>query len=133
MSWWVPARCPTKTSFAVIKILVDLRNGRGEVDDIDHLGNRRVRSVEQNWPRTTAAPVWCALTPSRNVLNQAESDNLMPHDLINAKPVSAASKEFSAQSIVAVHGLTSPNAVGSHHKAPRVGLGGRFDPRTRWL
>ena len=43
---------------AVIKLLVDLRNGKGEIDDIDHLGNRRVRCVA-SWPRTSSVPVWC--------------------------------------------------------------------------
>jgi DNA-directed RNA polymerase subunit beta len=50
----------------VIRILVELRNGRGEIDDIDHLGNRRVRS-SANWPRTSSAPAWCASSaPSRS-------------------------------------------------------------------
>ncbi len=83
---------------AVIKILVELRNGRGEVDDIDHLGNRRVRSVgelAENQFRTGLVRVERAV---KERLGQAESDNLMPHDLINAKPVSAAVKEFFGSS-----------------------------------
>ena len=83
---------------AVVKILVELRNGRGEVDDIDHLGNRRVRSVgelTENQFRSGLARVERAV---KERLNQAESENLMPHDLINAKPVSAAIKEFFGSS-----------------------------------
>lgn len=83
---------------AVIKILVDLRNGRGEIDDIDHLGNRRVRSVgelAENQFRSGLVRVERAV---KERLSQAESDNLMPHDLINAKPISAAIKEFFGSS-----------------------------------
>src|SRR5947209_10508713 len=79
---------------AVINILVELRNGRGEIDDIDHLGNRRVRSVgelAENQFRSGLVRVERAV---RERLSQAESENLMPHDLINAKPVSAAIKQF---------------------------------------
>ena len=83
---------------AVIRILVELRNGRGEIDDIDHLGNRRVRSVgelAENQFRSGLVRVERAV---KERLSQAESDNLMPHDLINAKPVSAAIKEFFGSS-----------------------------------
>ncbi|SDX11360.1 DNA-directed RNA polymerase subunit beta [Nitrosomonas communis] len=82
----------------VIKILVELRNGRGEIDDIDHLGNRRVRSVgelAENQFRAGLARVERAV---KERLSQAESENLMPHDLINAKPVSAAAREFFGSS-----------------------------------
>ena len=83
---------------AVIRILVELRNGRGEIDDIDHLGNRRVRSVgelAENQFRSGLVRVERAV---KERLSQAESDNLMPHDLINAKPVSAAVREFFGSS-----------------------------------
>ncbi|MBC7945583.1 MAG: DNA-directed RNA polymerase subunit beta, partial [Burkholderiales bacterium] len=83
---------------AVIKILVELRNGRGEIDDIDHLGNRRVRSVgelAENQFRSGLVRVERAV---KERLSQAESENLMPHDLINAKPVSAAIREFFGSS-----------------------------------
>jgi len=79
---------------AVVKILVDLRNGRGEVDDIDHLGNRRVRCVgelAENQYRTGLARIEKAV---KERLGQAEQEPLMPHDLINSKPISAALKEF---------------------------------------
>ena len=83
---------------ASIATLVELRNGHGEVDDIDHLGNRRVRSVgelAENQFRSGLSRVERAV---KERLNQAEADNLMPTDLINAKPVSAAIKEFFGSS-----------------------------------
>ncbi|WP_424192855.1 DNA-directed RNA polymerase subunit beta [Ampullimonas aquatilis] len=81
-----------------IKVLVDLRNGKGEVDDIDHLGNRRVRCVgelAENQFRSGLVRVERAV---KERLGQAESENLMPHDLINSKPISAAIREFFGSS-----------------------------------
>src|SRR5436189_5642391 len=83
---------------AVLKTLIDIRDGRGEVDDIDHLGNRRVRSVgelAENQFRSGLVRVERAV---KERLGQAESENLLPHDLINAKPISAAIKEFFGSS-----------------------------------
>ncbi|MFN3234733.1 MAG: DNA-directed RNA polymerase subunit beta [Gammaproteobacteria bacterium] len=82
----------------VIKVLIDIRDGRGEVDDIDHLGNRRVRSVgemAENQFRVGLVRVERAV---RDRLSVAESEGLMPQDLINAKPISAAIKEFFGSS-----------------------------------
>src|SRR3989449_1448901 len=79
---------------AVVGILVELRNGRGEIDDIDHLGNRRVRSVGELAENQFRAGLVRVERAVKERLSQAESDNLMPHDLINAKPISAALKEF---------------------------------------
>ena len=81
-----------------IKVLVDLRNGKGQIDDIDHLGNRRVRCVgelAENQFRTGLVRVERAV---KERLGQAESENLMPHDLINSRPISAAVKEFFGSS-----------------------------------
>ncbi|HKA43689.1 MAG TPA: DNA-directed RNA polymerase subunit beta, partial [Burkholderiales bacterium] len=83
---------------AVIRILVDLRNGKGEIDDIDHLGNRRVRSVGELAENQFRAGLVRVERAVRERLSQAESENLMPHDLINAKPVSAAIREFFGSS-----------------------------------
>jgi DNA-directed RNA polymerase subunit beta len=88
----------TEDIVAVIQILVELRNGRGEIDDIDHLGNRRVRSVGELAENQFRAGLVRVERAVRERLSQAESDNLMPHDLINAKPVSAAIKEFFGSS-----------------------------------
>ena len=82
----------------VIKILVELRNGRGDIDDIDHLGNRRVRSVGELAENQFRAGLVRVERAVKERLSQAESDNLMPHDLINAKPISAAIKEFFGSS-----------------------------------
>ena len=82
----------------VIRILVELRNGRGEIDDIDHLGNRRVRSVGELAENQFRAGLVRVERAVKERLNQAESENLMPHDLINAKPISAAIKEFFGSS-----------------------------------
>ena len=83
---------------AVLKELVSIRNGIGQTDDIDHLGNRRVRSVgemAENAFRTGLVRVERAV---RERLSIAESEGLMPQDLINAKPVAAAVKEFFGSS-----------------------------------
>ena len=83
---------------AVIKTLINIRNGIGLVDDIDHLGNRRVRSVgemAENQFRVGLVRVERAV---KERLSLAESESLMPQDLINAKPVSAAIKEFFGSS-----------------------------------
>ena len=82
----------------VMKTLIDIRNGKGIVDDIDHLGNRRVRSVgemAENQFRVGLVRVERAV---KERLSLAEADGLMPQDLINAKPVSAAIKEFFGSS-----------------------------------
>jgi DNA-directed RNA polymerase subunit beta len=83
---------------AVIKILVDLRNGRGEIDDIDHLGNRRVRCVGELAENQFRAGLVRVERAVKERLGQAETENLMPHDLINAKPISAAIREFFGSS-----------------------------------
>jgi DNA-directed RNA polymerase subunit beta len=92
------ATLSTEDIVAVIKILVELRNGRGEIDDIDHLGNRRVRSVGELAENQFRAGLVRVERAVKERLNQAETDNLMPHDLINAKPISAAIKEFFGSS-----------------------------------
>ena len=81
-----------------LKTLVAIRNGKGQVDDIDHLGNRRIRSVGEmvsNQYRIGLVRVERAV---RERLATAETDDLGPQDLINAKPVSAAVKEFFGSS-----------------------------------
>jgi DNA-directed RNA polymerase subunit beta len=83
---------------AVLKTLIDIRNGKGTVDDIDHLGNRRIRSVgemAENQFRVGLVRVERAV---KERLSLAESEGLMPQELINAKPVSAAVKEFFGSS-----------------------------------
>jgi DNA-directed RNA polymerase subunit beta len=93
-----PGTLSAEDIVAVIKILVDLRNGKGEIDDIDHLGNRRVRSVGELSENQFRAGLVRVERAVKERLSQAESENLMPHDLINAKPVSAAIREFFGSS-----------------------------------
>ena len=82
----------------VMQTLINIRNGKGSVDDIDHLGNRRIRSVgemAENQFRVGLVRVERAV---KERLGVAESEELMPQDLVNAKPVAAAMKEFFGSS-----------------------------------
>ncbi|PKL95328.1 MAG: DNA-directed RNA polymerase subunit beta, partial [Gammaproteobacteria bacterium HGW-Gammaproteobacteria-8] len=93
-----PGTLDREDILAVLKVLIDIRNGKGVVDDIDHLGNRRVRSVgemAENQFRIGLVRVERAV---RERLSMAESEGLGPQDLINAKPVAAAIKEFFGSS-----------------------------------
>ncbi|WP_367608449.1 DNA-directed RNA polymerase subunit beta [Legionella sp. W05-934-2] len=83
---------------AVIKTLIDIRNGSGTVDDIDHLGNRRVRCVGEMTENQFRVGLVRVERAVKERLSLVESENLMPQDLINAKPVSAAIKEFFGSS-----------------------------------
>jgi DNA-directed RNA polymerase subunit beta len=93
-----PGTLSNEDIISVIQILIDLRNGRGEIDDIDHLGNRRVRSVGELAENQFRAGLVRVERAVKERLSQAESENLMPHDMINAKPVSAAVREFFGSS-----------------------------------
>jgi len=93
-----PMTLTNEDILAVIKILVDLRNGKGEIDDIDHLGNRRVRCVGELAENQFRAGLVRVERAVKERLGQAETENLMPHDLINSKPISAAIREFFGSS-----------------------------------
>ncbi|AKC60115.1 DNA-directed RNA polymerase subunit beta [Blochmannia endosymbiont of Polyrhachis (Hedomyrma) turneri] len=82
----------------VIKKLIDIRNGKGEIDDIDHLGNRRVRSVGEMVENQFRIGLVRVERAVRERLSLGDLDNLMPQDMINAKPISAAIKEFFGSS-----------------------------------
>ena len=82
----------------VMKVLIEIRNGRGTVDDIDHLGNRRVRSVGEMAENVFRIGLVRVERAVRERLSMAEADGLTPQDLINAKPVAAAVKEFFGSS-----------------------------------
>lgn len=82
----------------VLKTLISIRNGEGVVDDIDHLGNRRVRSVGEMTENQFRVGLVRVERAVKERLSLSESENLMPQDLINAKPVSAAIKEFFGSS-----------------------------------
>ncbi|PXV58721.1 DNA-directed RNA polymerase subunit beta [Dyella jiangningensis] len=82
----------------VLKVLIDIKNGHGTVDDIDHLGNRRVRSVGEMAENTFRIGLVRVERAVRERLSLAESEGLTPQELINAKPVAAAVKEFFGSS-----------------------------------
>ncbi len=82
----------------VLKVLIDIRNGNGSVDDIDHLGNRRVRSVGEMAENAFRVGLVRVERAVKERLTIAESEPLMPQEMINAKPVAAAVKEFFGSS-----------------------------------
>jgi DNA-directed RNA polymerase subunit beta len=82
----------------VLKTLIDIRNGYGTVDDIDHLGNRRVRSVGEMAENAFRVGLVRVERAVKERLTQAETEGLMPQEMINAKPVAAAVKEFFGSS-----------------------------------
>ena len=82
----------------VIKTLVDIRNGKQNCDDIDHLGNRRIRSVGEMVANQVRVGLLRVERAVRERLNIAEAEELGPADLINAKPITAAINEFFGSS-----------------------------------
>jgi DNA-directed RNA polymerase subunit beta len=82
----------------VVRYLIDLRNGRGSIDDIDHLGNRRVRAVGELLENQYRVGLVRMERAIKERMSLQEVDSLMPHDLINSKPVSAVVKEFFGSS-----------------------------------
>ena len=82
----------------VLTTLIDIRNGNGTVDDIDHLGNRRVRSVGEMAENAFRVGLVRVERAVKERLTQAETEGLMPQEMINAKPVAAAVKEFFGSS-----------------------------------
>jgi DNA-directed RNA polymerase subunit beta len=82
----------------VLKVLIDIRNGNGQVDDIDHLGNRRVRSVGEMAENAFRVGLVRVERAVKERLTIAETEPLMPQEMINAKPVAAAVKEFFGSS-----------------------------------
>ncbi len=82
----------------VVRYLIDLRNGKGAIDDIDHLGNRRVRAVGELLENQYRVGLVRMERAIKERMSLQEVDSLMPHDLINSKPVSAVVKEFFGSS-----------------------------------
>ncbi len=83
---------------AVVKLLVDLKDGRGEIDDIDHLGNRRVRSVGELLENQYRVGLLRMERAIRERMSSVDIDTVMPQELINAKPAAAAVREFFGSS-----------------------------------
>ncbi|MGQ0664135.1 MAG: DNA-directed RNA polymerase subunit beta [Pseudomonadota bacterium] len=83
---------------AIVKKMVELKDGRGEIDDIDHLGNRRVRSVGELMENQYRIGLLRMERTIRERMSTVEIDSVMPHDLINAKPAAAAVREFFGSS-----------------------------------
>ena len=82
----------------VVKALVELRDGKGDIDDIDHLGNRRVRSVGELMENQYRVGLLRMERAIKERMSSVEIDNIMPQDLINAKPAAAAVREFFGSS-----------------------------------
>ncbi|MFO1089838.1 MAG: DNA-directed RNA polymerase subunit beta [Hyphomicrobiales bacterium] len=83
---------------AVVKTLAELRDGKGEIDDIDHLGNRRVRSVGELMENQYRLGLVRMERAIKERMSSVDIDTVMPHDLINAKPAAAAVREFFGSS-----------------------------------
>ena len=88
----------TDDIIAVMKVLIDIRNGKDSVDDIDHLGNRRIRSVGEMVENQFRIGLIRVERAVKERLSLAESEGLMPQEIVNAKPVSAVIKEFFGSS-----------------------------------
>ena len=88
----------TEDILAVLKHLIEIKDGRGDIDDIDHLGNRRVRSVGELMENQFRVGLLRMERAVRERMSSVEIDAAMPHDLINAKPVAAAVREFFGSS-----------------------------------
>jgi DNA-directed RNA polymerase subunit beta len=83
---------------SIVKILCELKDGKGEIDDIDHLGNRRVRSVGELMENQYRVGLLRMERAIKERMSSVEIDSVMPHDLINAKPAAAAVREFFGSS-----------------------------------
>jgi DNA-directed RNA polymerase subunit beta len=97
----VPLETQTLTKedvLEVVRYLIDLKNGKGAIDDIDHLGNRRVRAVGELLENQYRIGLVRMERAIKERMSLQEVENLMPHDLINSKPVSAVVKEFFGSS-----------------------------------
>ena len=119
---------------SILKVLVDLKDGRGEIDDIDHLGNRRVRSVGELMENQYRVGLLRMERAIRERMSSVEIDTVMPHDLINAKPAAAAVREFFGSSQLSQFmDQTNPLSRDHPQAAPVGARAGRPDARARRL
>jgi DNA-directed RNA polymerase subunit beta len=114
---------------AVVKTLVELRDGKGEIDDIDNLGNRRVRSVGELMENQYRVGLLRMERAIKERMSSVEIDTVMPQDLINAKPAAAAVREFFGSSQLSQF-MDQTNPLSENHpQAPSFGAWtGRSDP-----
>ncbi|MGB2203098.1 MAG: DNA-directed RNA polymerase subunit beta, partial [Pseudooceanicola atlanticus] len=108
---------------ACIKALVDLRDGRGDIDDIDHLGNRRVRSVGELMENQYRVGLLRMERAIKERMSSVEIDTVMPQDLINAKPAAAAVREFFGSSQLSQFMDQTNPLAGLTHKRRLSALG----------
>src|SRR3979409_1461876 len=111
---------------AVIRTLVDLRDGKGEIDDIDHLGNRRVRSVGELMENLYRIGLLRMERAIKERMSSVDIDTVMPQDLINAKPAAAAVREFfgSAQLSQFMDQTTPLSEITHKRRLSALGPGG---------
>ncbi len=117
----------TEDILAVVKTLVELKDGRGEIDDIDHLGNRRVRSVGELMENQYRIGLLRMERAIRERMSSVDIDTVMPHDLINAQPGAAAVRKFSARPALEFMDQTTRSA--DPHKRRFRRSGRAPDPR----
>ena len=128
-SWTCPSICRILSKediLETVQYLIELKDGMGEVDDIDHLGNRRVRAVGELLENQYRIGLVRMERAIKERMSLQEVETLMPHDLINSKPVSAVVKEFFGSSpALPVHGPDQPPLRGHPQTPPfRPGPGG---------
>ncbi len=115
---------------SILKILVGLRDGRGEIDDIDNLGNRRVRSVGELLENQYRVGLLRMERAIKERMSSVDIDTVMPHDLINAKPAAAAVREFFGSSQLSQF-MDQTNPLSEvTHKRRRVGARARAVSRV---
>ncbi len=117
-----------------MKILCELKDGRGQIDDIDNLGNRRVRSVGELMENQYRVGLLRMERAIRERMGSVDIDTVMPHDLINAKPAAAAVREFFGSSQLSQFmDQTNPLSRGDAQAPPVGAWPGRSDARARRL
>ena len=110
---------------AILKMLCELKDGRGEIDDIDHLGNRRVRSVGELMENQYRVGLLRMERAIRERMSTVEIDSVMPHDLINAKPAAAVREFFGSSQLSQFMDQTNPLSEITHkRRLSALGPGG---------
>ena len=125
------ARLRREDILAVVKTLVGLRDGKGDIDDIDHLGNRRVRSVGELMENQYRVGLLRMERAIKERMSSVDIDTVMPQDLINAKPAAAAVREFFGSSQLSQFmDQTNPLSEITHKRRLSALGSGWSDPRA---